>query len=118
MRATDTCKGCGEPWPCSDSGRTDIGGRERAKHMRMTQAEADAAFRRLWLDTSENDAVLIVPGNPCADYGHILNADGTCADCGATAPTATPSPRILFSAVCVDCGESFDNCHCGEVQHG
>lgn len=27
-----TCAGCGEYWPCSDSGRTDISGLERAKH--------------------------------------------------------------------------------------
>jgi hypothetical protein len=26
------CAGCGEPWPCSDSKRTDIRGEERAKH--------------------------------------------------------------------------------------
>jgi hypothetical protein len=30
--ARETCAGCGEPWPCSDRGRTDISGRERAKH--------------------------------------------------------------------------------------
>jgi hypothetical protein len=28
------CAGCGESWPCSDSARADISGRERAKHHR------------------------------------------------------------------------------------
>lgn len=27
-----SCAGCGEPWPCSDSKRTDIIPLERAKH--------------------------------------------------------------------------------------
>lgn len=28
----EACAGCGEPWPCSDSKRTNIAGIERAKH--------------------------------------------------------------------------------------
>jgi hypothetical protein len=31
-KPTKICAGCGEAYPCSDANRTDISGRERAKH--------------------------------------------------------------------------------------
>lgn len=32
---TNTCAGCGEPWPCSDSQRKDISADNRARHFVM-----------------------------------------------------------------------------------
>jgi hypothetical protein len=50
MDTRETCAGCGEEWPCTDSQRKDIGGCERAKHyLRRTS-------RSLWNGTADEIA--------------------------------------------------------------